>query len=466
MDAKFRIAIVGAGPVALAAGMYLRSAGFGFEFIDPGIFSKSRGATKDSNIDFRKSRFGETDMYDYPAQYLESTKNSKGLTSLVVGGFSTVWGGGLEWRTSVIQEAEPLIKLEDIDFVKSIFGKFNSAPVTNSLLPSLIRNEVQASNYLQASSISVDASNCILCGSCMKGCPENLIWSSENQFRALIDEGITLRPYFVETISENSNSISIKCIKQKDQTIVNLQYDYVFVAAGAIASMAIAQRSNLAPKVVQIRETRIVYVPMVLTRKNHNSSPQFTLSEVFYDSRSMLGNSGIWMSLFESSPEIKFRVQKYLGKVAAFIPKLVWKQLAVGITYVPAENSNVIKLERVSSIKTQVTISPEKPKNRSYWRKSLKLAMKDLRKLGIIGSTKILLFGAPGSSYHFGSARTESGQYLLDDWGRLSQSKVQFIDGSQLRRLPQGPITTLAMMNSVRIIRQTLVEPVLLMSKG
>lgn len=437
-----RVAIIGAGPTGYTAAITAINLGYIVELVDPWIFAEPNLETEiHSNL---KTRFGSTAMHEYPTKFLRSQGSQIVAASSVVGGFSTVWGAGLSFDTSIFKEDYSTEIIDDAEkTVRLIFKGFMGSHFVSERFKKLYRN---TNTGFTPSLLAVSGTRCTLTGRCMEGCSKNAIWSCEEPWKQLIRSGVTLRRGFATEIREDNDQVYVK-IDFKDQTETH-KYDYILVACGAVASASLGQRSGYFPDSVELGETAISYIPIVLANQiRPYTEDKFTLSQVFYTKKVPSANSEVWMSLFESSIFLKQKAELKLNKVVKFIPKILWGYIGVAIHYTPESLSNKVIISKENGV-SLVSTNKSSTRTGKYFRNLFSITRRDFYLNGLFFHPLIRLNGKSSDSYHLGHI-TLNNREILDRAGKSwDGSKVSFVDSLSLKRLPSGPITAIAMMNA------------------
>lgn len=443
MNRNFRgkVAIIGAGPTGYTAALAALKLGFEVELIDPWIFAKP-----DLNAEVKlkvKSRFGSTVMHDYPNKYLSSNGNQNLAASSVVGGFTTIWGAGLSFETSVFEIMyEPRLIDEAEETVRDIFKNFLGSHFISKRFIKLL----DPKRGFLPSQLAVSGSRCTLKGQCMSGCTQEAIWSCEQPWVHLISTEVTLRKGFATKIEETTNQVLVHT--NFENQIKVERYDFVLVACGAIASVSLGQRSGILPVDVELGETGISYIPLLIVNQlKPYKERNFTLSQVFYDKKIPKENRKMWLSLFEASDFLKQQARLKLNWMSKLIPNVLWGYLGVAIHYKPETLSKKILIKLQNGVSIVSSVDPLL-NSKSYFKSLFRSIRKDFYLSGLLFHPSIRLNGKSCDSYHIGHL-TSKGEEILDISGKARMdSKVAFVDSTSLNKLPPGPITAIAMMNS------------------
>jgi len=437
-----KVAIIGAGPTGYIAALTALKLGYKVELIDPWIFAEP---SPNEDIDVGvKTRFGSSKMHYYPPEYVGNDNSLTIAATSVVGGFTTIWGAGLSFDKDCFKKEydDDQINLAEIS-VREVFQGFDGPHFVSKRFMKLLSKR---NNGFSMSQLAISASRCNLSGKCMTGCPETAIWSCEPQWKELVQSQITLQKGFAKTLEEVDNHVHVAVESEKKVEIH--KYDYVLVACGAVASASLGQRSGLFPESIEIGETAISYMPIVLLNQiKPYVESRFTLSQVFYSKSTSRENQRIWLSLFEASSFLKEQAELKLGKKFSLIPNRLWGYLGVGIHYSPELLSNKMILDFREGVSVVSVKDAPKRLNRYFWKIFQKIGL-DFCRNGILIYPNLRIKGQAGGSYHLGHL-TCGGKNLLDTDGKArSDSRVSFVDSLSLSELPTGPITAIAMMNA------------------
>jgi len=438
---KGKVAIIGAGPTGYTAAITALDLGFEVELIDPWKFAEP---ILDGQINFEtKSRFGSVEMYDYPSKYLNSSDNHNLGASSVVGGFSTVWGAGLSFDTSVFKEVYEPEQINAAEkTVRKIFKDFLGAHYISKRFQKLLG----PSRNFFPSQLAVSPSLCTLKGLCMTGCSKGAIWSSEEPWKRLVNSGVLVRKGFASKIEEKVTQVLVH-IDIENQIKIE-KYDYVLVACGAIGSVSLGQRSGILPNQVELGETSISYIPILIFNQLKSHVERiFTLSQIFYIKKIPNEDKELSLSLYEASDFLKQQAKLRLKWFFRLIPKVIWGYLGVAIAYKPEALSKRISIKLENGV-SSVSSDGSSPSSNTYFLSLFRNIRKDFYSSGLFFYPTIRLDGKSRDSYHIGHL-TSKNQEIFDISGKTKiYSKVSFVDSASLNELPAGPITAIAMMNA------------------
>lgn len=429
-----RIAVVGSGPSALATVSQLLESNLRFK-----IKVLDVGDVLDSNepIGF-KSYFGSTNMYD---------RNSSKLTHLGIkpvvwpssglGGFSRIWGAAIGMNPTT-------------NFQKSIktSGPGWESNFTTLGTKKLLKKYSQTKRHkweLLDHNLAVDPEKCVMCGDCLTGCPTDAIWFAGNEWRNI--QGIEVQTNFrVTSIKPVDGAIEVY-----SSTGENLIMDWVFLAAGAIASSQILMRSELIPKTIEIKDTKTIFFPALRFPMKENA-PSFSLSQLSARFTNKFGDK-FYLQLYPDSRKISESISIHKPKIGKII-KRFWKALSplmiTGVIYIDQTKSPNLQLTMNDNNSFELRQSPKKIKRNKFF-KDQNFSKSLFKEFGIIPLFMLSKKAEPGESYHFGSINE-----IVDLNEKTKDIRVNVVDSSALKHLLPGPITNEVMDNAKLIVKQFL----------
>jgi ferredoxin len=389
--------------------------------------------------------------------------SSKGL-----GGFSTIWGAtwkpftslsSKEWeeahRTAnemIFESVDPAsqtLKLESQIRVSSRCSCFDFLEPQE-----FITNFNSGTNWnikLAESSLAVYENRCVMCGLCQQKCPTNAIWSSLGLIKSCknIDNFKLIDHCFVERFSESNTYIEL------DTSVGQIQVDYLFIAAGPLATSALILKSRSDLSSIFLADTRMVTIPFLKLKSNKNHSGGFSLSgrDVDFastdDSKFQL-HLQIYahIDLFQERIQSQFPI--FLHKLIAAALGILKSRLYIGLLYVDSRLSGSLKLNWDKSLISQL-VSDEVL---SDHHEMLIQAVNSLKKTFQLWPIwKFAKFGGVGDSYHLGRIKGID----IGSYGEVSGSARTFAVGAAgLPIIEPGPITMTAMAHAIRSAKKLI----------
>ncbi len=404
----------------------------------------------------------------------ENTNNEiKNLITKNFGGLSSVWGSSIDEISNTEKEK---YKIENIDLDDSfnyLKSKMNFISQDNSISENILnlpsnpkvekilekintsnKMKVSYSKFLVSKMLDYDIEICAICSSYKMMCNQESLWSSGDEIKQLIDrDKITYLPNH-KLVKFNENEAHVNCELIHEHEKINLNFDYIFIAAGPFGTSEIFLNSNLVKKVT-IESSDLVTIPFITSpykNKNHSSHP-----ELFFEDE--IEEKLIYSQLYLYSDnllKIFTNHNKFLSTFT-FAPNIA-KNLFGGFRiFLDPDISSKIDLTMDANNKIK--------KNINFFNidKQKQIVNKHLKKYKDFGIFPLSIFKkvlSNGESYHFGSqfkhGVLDSNNYS-DDLGRINGLKKSFvIDSSVLPVVNTGPITYTTMANSLRITNKFL----------
>jgi len=429
----------------------------------------------------KKGSFGSTSMYNYPTSNKIYFENLDSIPlSSEMGGLSNVWGSNIQnlqesqakaWgdeATNMFESITEILKefphsgkkdsLEEIsawpiDFpaetpnsprMTKILNRYQKLPSRTNWSIGQARNATSGIN-----------GGCIMCGKCLTGCPENIIFNTKLIFNQWINQDkIDFKRVYVTNLFKINDSWNISGIDPQNKKIVEIQAAKVFLGSGAIASTVLLNRSKLIPSEVELSDTQVFYFPLLSYRDSAKDSGQYALAQVFVSSNdSDEITNAFHYSLYENSETIKDRISSIYPFLSKLIPNFFLKQILSGIGFIHPSKSGKIQISQEDPNIMVKGLKSSKIR-KSIWRTYFTTLI-DLIKVGLF-PIPIFLSPKVGSSYHVGSLKFHDSA-LIDLNGNISGlAGLYCIDAASLPLLPTGPTTLLIMGNSKRITKNSL----------
>lgn len=450
-----KIVVIGAGPVGLATVTALQDMELdaSISLLDPFMdYSKAEEFGDDFSGKV-KTKFNSSGMYQYPEKYVLRDKRYPIHLSSTFGGLSTVWGAGLDFDvTSLEEKFDPNILNESVGLVKQIFPKENGSRVVSQKSQQLLKSSKAKQAIREKSLLAIDWDKCTYCGKCLTGCPNDAIWDSRQQTLKRLSTGVKrIEGFAVALKYEEDESITIEV--EFEGRIRRVTADLCFVASGPVASSALLQRSKIFPRSIQLMETRISYMVFLTPNFARKRDTQdFSASQIFVKDKLETAPVKLWMSLFDGTNELREKSKRYLHGFERLVPMFLFKQVMIGIHYLPTYLSGSILLN-FEDTKSEVKHLEPDANRKGMTKKYLRTIRKLVRDRRLIPLTFLSHHGQIGSSFHVGVVNV-GGRKLLDDRGSPKGIKnVHVVDSSSLPSLEVGPITALAMINAVATVK-------------
>ena len=299
---------------------------------------------------------------------------------------------------------------------------------------------------------------CTGCGRCLTGCPFGAIFDSGRLFGELREHSLVdYRPgVFVESIRENDRDVEL-VVRGPAGRRDHIHANRVLVAAGAVASVALLQRSGMCSPETNVCDSQVFYLPALLKSRWTSDASLFTLAQVFAVSESGDPESDFQLSLYDTSSELAKRfaptAPRQLRRAVGLISPHLAKRLVGGIGFLHSDVSGSL---RVSTLNGETKVTPiRSEKTGPALASVLRKLRRALGQAGVELVTPLVQVPEPGEGFHVGSAlpmAAEASPSGTDPLGRpLGVQRVHVVDATVLPQLHPGPTTYTAMANALRI---------------
>jgi len=471
-----RVAIIGTGPSSWSVyeALSAHADSYSITIIDAGKrFSPHSANNFESG---QKGKFGSNHMYDTNGSLLSFSGQSN--FSMAHGGFSTVWGAGIRlWSEESISclgvdsslvygEAKKLLlkmpysgDRATLNFPKnySIEKKANppGSYLASKITKETSRNELKI--FSTALAISTEGANsCRGCGQCLSGCPYNSIFDSGVEFDSIItQQKCNHITGIVETINESNNLVVVRYIATSGQ-IVSIDFDEVYLCAGAIGTPAILMRSGFLQPHIEVADSQVFYF-IGLKTPSAIKQKQFALSQATIISGDDTANE-FSASLYLSNKEVRERISNLIATklfgLRIPIPSFIDRFLFLGIGFLDSENSGKIVLKFTETGNKINVSSKSNPNSRIFIRQALKSISQRLRRNGLFVFSGISIIPDPGEGFHSGASLTLGGEFVDESGVLRSSQHIHVSDVSILPFIKPGAHTFTSMAVNAAVIKR------------
>jgi len=514
--------VIGSGPAGAAAASALAGAGRRVLMIDPGLGlepareaarrrmastspqewrSEDLALTSFSGDDGRgsnyKQLFGSDVAFRDDGVLPLSVSDGVGARpSYALGGLSNVWGSGLLPYTEKDLGGWPLSASDLAPGYRAALGLLPFAaeddelahryplfaPPDGPLLRTRAGEELLARLRRHAASLArsgyvfgaprlavrvghpAPLNGCVYCGHCLDGCPYGHIYNASQTVTELSRSGaIEYRTgLHVDRILENGDrAVTVEATALADGAGVRLEAERAFLAAGAISSTVILQRSGLLPARCEILDSQALYLPFAwvgaVGRTGREAGHTLAQVTMVLDDPGVAGNP-VHLTFYTYSGGVAERardahplISRALGPALAGITR----RLLVAICFFHSEDS-----DRVACVwdgaagAARLEAVPNAGRAKVIRRFTRALA-RSLAPIGIVPLAPFAEQAPVGGGYHYGASAPMHGQPLTgrtDTLGRPAGSgRIHVVDSSCFPTVPGGAITLTAMANAHRI---------------
>jgi choline dehydrogenase-like flavoprotein len=513
--------VVGAGPAGAAAAKALVAAGERVLMVDTGLelepereAARRRLAAAEpsrwSSADIALTRFSpdahsgagykqlfgsEVAFRDDGVLALEADASVGARPSYARGGLSNVWGAGVlpytdrdlaGWPISAADLADgyraafsfvphageddelagryPLVSPPDGPLLRSAAGERVLAR-----LRSHARALQQAGFYFGASRLAVrvghpaPAAGCVYCAHCLDGCPYGHIYNAAQTVDDLRSAGLIeyRSGLHVDRVLDGEGEARVEATTLEGARGVSLTGRRVFLAAGAVSTTVILQRSGLLPARVEILDSQTLYLPFAWLggMAGTGREPGHTLAQAFL----VLENptvtaQPIHISLYTYNDGLGARARAAHPRLTAPLGPLLdalIRRLVIGICFFHSDDSGRVAstwLEQSASVRLEAVANPAGAATVSRFQRGL---LRALARVGLIPLTPLAELAPPGGGYHYGGSvpmrlRPSSGE--ADSFGRpVPARRIHVVDSSSFPTVPGGTVTITAMANAHRV---------------
>jgi hypothetical protein len=298
--------------------------------------------------------------------------------------------------------------------------------------------------------INPDICSCIAAGA--TSCIHGSIWNS----KAILEECLKYRDFsFIGEVDVSKIGIdSEKLSLSYAEKIVF--YDGITVAAGPLGSSEILLNTFPSSNSVEVKDTRMGYMPFFKFKLNTGHSGAFAFSQFRFNVSFGKEQMSAHIQLYSHS---EVYLDRILGKLPVFarsgfekIAGIALPHIGIALIYLDSKTSSSLSISKGTGDR-ELDIEVLKPEN-SKWGLRRRI-WQVFRQLGIFPFIALVSWAKPGESYHLGA----SGAGLLDEFGFVSVDRRISVAGAlALPRIDAGPITHAAMAQSARLVEQIIYQ--------
>jgi choline dehydrogenase-like flavoprotein len=520
--------VIGAGPAGAAAAKALTAEGQRVVVLDAGLtLEPERDAARRRMAATEPARWSAADVAltrfaaeggagagykqlfgsdvafrDDGAQQLHVHPGVAARPSYALGGLSNVWGAGVLPYTEDDLRGWPIGVGELRDAYRAVFSFMPYAAEEDELaeryplhaVPDgpLLRSQVaeqllarlrahaaplaRAGYHFGASRLAVrlgypaPAHGCCYCGHCLDGCPYGHIYNAGDTIAALSKERLLdYRPgLHVERLREHDGEVTVEATPLRGGAPVRVEAARAFLAAGAVSSTIILQRSGLLPERAEILDSQTLYLPFLwLGRVGRTGrEPGHTLAQAFLvlDDPDVCAHP-VHISLYTYNDGLDERARAIHPRLSSLLGpalEVINRRVVVGICFLHSEDSQRIE-SSIGQPGLRAELAPRlNPATSAILNRLQRALLRSLGPIGLIPLPPLAERAGPGGGFHSGGAvpmrsRPTAGE--ADTLGRpLPARRIHVVDSSCFPSIPSGTMTLTAMANAYRIARAALHE--------
>jgi choline dehydrogenase-like flavoprotein len=520
--------VIGAGPAAAATATALTAAGERVLLLDAGLVLEDErvqarrrmasttpalwsqadvaltrfSAAGDGGAGYKQLLGSDLAFRDDGALDLRAGTDVGARPSYAVGGLSNVWGAGVLPYADRDLTGWPIAADELAEAYRAVFKFVPHAAEDDELSARyplhatpdgpLLRSQAaeqllarlrahagglsRAGYHFGASRLAVrvghpaPANGCCYCAHCLDGCPYGHIYNAADTIAALRDAGLIdyRAGLHVERVRERDGEVVVEASDLRGGPGASFSAPRAFLAAGALSSAVILQRSGLLPERTAILDSQTLYLPFLWLGRTGRTGrePGHTLAQAFLvlDDPAVSAHP-VHVSLYTYNDGLTARARASHPHLAPLLgPALdgITRRLVIGICFLHSDDSERI-LSSAAPSGGSVGLAAESNPDTGATLARLQRAL--LRSLGAIGLIPLLPLAerAPvGGGFHLGGsvpmrARPRAGE--SDTLGRpLPARRLHVVDSSCFPSIPSGTITLPAMANAYRIATAATLE--------
>jgi choline dehydrogenase-like flavoprotein len=520
--------VVGAGPAGAAAATALTAAGRRVVVLDAGLaLEPEREAARRrmaqtvpalwSPADVALTRFsaqgasgaGYKQLFGSDLAFrddgvleLRAPAGVRARPSYALGGLSNVWGAGVLPYAERDLSGWPITAGELSDPYRAVFkfvpyaaeedelatryplhavpdGPLLRSHAAEQLLARLRRHGAAlegAGYHFGASRLAVrvghpaPSNGCCYCAHCLDGCPYGHIYNAADTIAALRDAGlIDYRPgLHVDRVTERDGEVTVEATAFGGEPGASFRAPRAFLAAGALSSTVILQRSGFLPERTGILDSQTLYLPFIWIGRTGRTGrePGHTLAQTFLvlEDPAVCAHP-VHISLYTYNDGLTERARATHPRLASLLgPALdgITRRLVVGICFLHSDDSHGIasSVSQASrSVSLEAVLNPATSATLARLQRALR---RSLGAIGLIPLTPLAERAPPGGGFHFGGSvpmRVRPGVGEADTLGRPHPARrIHVVDSSCFPTIPSGTITLPAMANAYRIASAATLE--------
>lgn len=473
------IAVVGSGPSGWATALKLIELGHNVTVFDGGV-SKESHISNSSIVAINQKLLRGS---DFPYRMFQNgpTINQQGTNlafSFATAGLSLVWGATMLPYSFDEFDLWPL-KFSDMDMyyrqisetvpisgvVDSLEKKYEPYLSRPPLLSSTrVMKFLEEAKVVANERISVGASrlaiksrgtdelSCNYCGSCLVGCPRNLIWYAPPIKNNKINYVAGVR-----LLSLSENKLITLNFVDKNAKESNYNFDKVFLATGNIETFRILATSKIIDSKADLLDSATFFIPFRLkSRYGKPEKAKYSLSQAFIRIEDDCYKP-LQIQIYDFSEDLVERAQKRLPlgeKIPKWILRIPLRRLFVGIGYLDGFDSPLIRMQLADNGDVELTpVYRDAKSTQSKVEEVLKNNREFFRKVGLVPIKKLIQYALPGEGVHAGGWLPMG--VTSDVLGRPHGLRnVHVVDSSIFPTIPAGAITYTVMANAMRIAEE------------
>ena len=455
--------VVGTGPSAVAVIASLLRSGAQIDVVDAGSsscgFGKEDSVSNDLKRRLKPHRGEFHDYLSHPHADVDYESRLIARSSNFQGGFSRVWGATVHgnerafgWEPSILPTKEDELLLRELVPMREIIPGSPIQGVQQKLADSLGDSwEIFPSQIACSSDASKNDINdpriakifSAEVGEHWQASPTIRSWVQEGRIK-LIDEML------VVGCRQEADHASVVAV-DKDGVSHTFKAQRVILAAGPLGTAQILVQSGFLQK-IRVRDTPTAFGGFISLQSSHSLRSSESQYSQWWARQNL--NRGLFAQFYEPSRGNEVRIRSELRLPSAMGP--IIRQIAMRtfpvVVYSSLTTGEYLEVTAKSNIGSHVSgVSSDHV--RSEFRKDLAQLAIIIRRAGFIAFGSSFQVGTVGSGFHSGSSLPHI--KATSELGCLQGlDRIHIVDSTVLPDLKPGPITTVVMINAIRIGRK------------
>jgi choline dehydrogenase-like flavoprotein len=308
-----------------------------------------------------------------------------------------------------------------------------------------------------------DAPGCYYCGSCLHGCPRDIVYSSRHTLTKLLATGrVQYRPGIIcRSVRETETAVHLETVRG-DGSVAWLEGERVFLGAGTISSTAIALRSlGLYDHAVRFKDSQYYLFPMLQAAGTAGVTKEelHTLCQGFIEIfDKTISPYTIHLQAYSYNDHLGQLLDHKLGVLKHLFPRnALLGHLLLIQGYLHSDHSGSI-IGRLARQNGRDVFHLEQALNEATPRKIRQVLRKltgQASRLGAIPVAPLLQITEPGRGFHTGGSlpmAAKPGRTETDRLGRpQGMTRTHIVDATVFPSIPATTITLTVMANAHRI---------------
>lgn len=306
---------------------------------------------------------------------------------------------------------------------------------------------------------AVQSDKCVYCGLCLRGCPDQLIYSADRT-----RERLTANPRFsyraeiiVRKVSETGDGARIDATTLHGDEPVHFAAERIFVAAGAIPTTELLLSSaNMFDQPVRMKDSQYFLLPLLLFKGAGRAREEklHTMAQLFLELRDPAISPYLThMQVYTYNDVMAEAVRQRLGSLMEWPARFADAHLALIQGYLHSDHSGEIEFVlRRDKLEVRGISNPDAPR---YVSAVVKKLMQLALKTGALPVPPLMQITEPGRGFHIGGSlpmQTNPTTLGTDTLGRpFEWRRIHAVDATVLPSIPATTITLPVMANAHRI---------------